>query len=224
MTLAGFVLSFKHFEKERKSVKSFFKLIIFLTLTSFLLLLLSTPFIYKQVYDVVFNLNLEKNREQGERLATLASIDLENGVPAAAVLAKIQNMLETTPQSSEHFACIVEHENRVIAHPKPSNINKDVTGWTLHNQNEKKTYTQSAGEGIPFGGIQTRNDGSQDITYQIPISTQPWSVAVHTKLDLVEQQTISLLTSIAKIVLPVVFLIVVISAFIISKNELRRLD
>lgn len=203
---------------------SFIKLFVFLTLTSAALLMLSTPFLYKQVYDLVFNLNLEKNREQGERLATLASIDLENGVPANVVLAKIQNMLETTPQSSEHFACIVEHENRVIAHPKPSNVNKDVTGWTLHNDVEKKTYTQSAGEGIPFGGIQTRTDGSQDITYQIPISTKPWAVAVHTKIDLVKQQTLSLLTSLAWIILPVVLLIITLSAYIISKNEFKSLE
>ena len=193
-------------------------------LTSSALLILSTPLIYKQVYDVVFNLNLEKNREQSERLATLASIDLESGIPAKVVLAKIQNMLETTPQSSEHFACIVEHENKVIAHPKPSNVNKDVTGWTLHNQHETKTYTQAAGEGVQFGGVQTRTDGSQDITYQVPISTQPWAVAVHTKLDLVEQQTLALLTGLAKILLPIVLLIVIISAFIISKNEFKRLE
>lgn len=205
-------------------MKSFFKLFIFLLLTSSALLLLSTPLLYKQVYDMVFNLNLEKNREQGERLATLASIDLENGISADIVLAKIQNMLETTPQSAEHFACIVEHENKVIAHPKPSNVNKDVTGWTLHNNQETKTYTQSAGEGIAFGGIQTRTDGSQDITYQIPISTKPWSVAVHTKLDLVKQQTLSLLTSLAWIMLPIVFIIIVTSAFIISKNEFKRLE
>lgn len=188
------------------------------------MLILSTPLIYKQVYDVVFNLNLEKNREQSERLATLASIDLENGIPPNLVLAKIQNMLETTPQSSEHFACIVEHENKVIAHPKPSNVNKDVTGWTLHNKHETKTYTQAAGEGVQFGGIQTRTDGSQDITYQVPISTKPWAVAVHTKLDLVEQQTLALLKSLAKILLPIVLLIVVISAFVITKNEFKRLE
>ena len=37
------------------------------------------------------------------------------------VLADVQNMLENTLQSSEHFACIIEHEDKVIAHPKPSN-------------------------------------------------------------------------------------------------------
>lgn len=203
-------------------MKLFFKTLIFLTLTSSTLLLISAPFLYKQVYDTVFNLNLEKNREQAERLATLASIDLESGVSADIVLAKIQNMLESTPQSSEHFACIVEHENRVIAHPIPSNINKDVTGWTLHNQTETKTYTQSAGEAVPFGGIQTRKDGSQDVTYQIPISTKPWSVAVHTKLDLVHQQAISLLTSIAWVILPILLLIIMISATIISRNYYKR--
>ena len=38
------------------------------------------------MYDVVFNLNLEKNREQSERLATLASIDLESGIPANRIV------------------------------------------------------------------------------------------------------------------------------------------
>lgn len=205
-------------------MKSFFKLLLFLVLTTSALLILSTPLLYKQIYDVVYNLNLDKNREQSERLATMASIDLENGMPADQVLTKIQNMLETTPQSSEHFACIVEHKNKVIAHPIPSNVNKDVTGWTLHNQHETKTYTQAAGEGVQFGGIQTRTDGSQDITYQVPISTRPWAVAVHTKLDLVEQQTLALLKSLAKILLPIILLIVIISAFIITKNEFNRLE
>ncbi|KZN57945.1 hypothetical protein [Pseudoalteromonas luteoviolacea] len=41
----------------------------------------------------------------------------------------------------------------------------------MDNGVEIKTFTQSAGEGIPFGGVQTRTDGSQDINYQIPIST-----------------------------------------------------
>ena len=85
----------------------------------------ATPILHSQIREALFNLNLDKNREQAERLATLASIDLEQGADPDRVLNKLQHMLENTPQSSEHFACIIEDENLVIAHPKRSNINKD---------------------------------------------------------------------------------------------------
>lgn len=201
---------------------SFVKTLSILFIVSCVLVAVGTPILYGQIKAVVFNLNLEKNREQAERLATLVSIDLERGELAAEVLARVQNMLENTPQSSEHFACIVEDENRVIAHPKPSNVNKDVTGWTLANDTEVKTYTQSAGEGIPFGGIQTRLDGSQDITYQVPISTKPWSVAVHTKLDLVGQQTWLILEKVAWFILPILIAILLLTSFLITRNELKN--
>ncbi len=179
----------------------------------------ATPLLHNQVRDVVFNLNLEKNREQAERIATLASIDLERGDTPERVLSRIQTMLEQTPQSSEHFACVIEAENRVIAHPKRSDINKDVTGWTIHSDVEKKAYTQSAGEGVHFGGVQTRLDGSQDISYQVPISTVPWSVCVHTKLDLVDQQASLILRRIGAIVLPALLLILVLSSLLITRTR-----
>lgn len=198
---------------------SFFKNFAILSIIAAVLTAISTPILQAQVWKVVFNLNLDKNKEQAERLATLASIDLERGEHPDVVLAKIQNMLENTPQSAEHFACIVEEQDVVIAHPKRSNINKDVEGWTIQNDVEIKTYTQSAGEGVEFGGIQTRLDGSQDITYQVPISSKPWSVCVHTKLDLVKQQARMIMQKIALVVLPSVFLIVLISAFLISREK-----
>lgn len=201
---------------------SLFRVLVTLSIVFTILLSIATPILYSQIHGVIFNLNLEKNREQGERLATLASIDLERGLPPEMVLAKIQNMLESTPQSAEHFACIVEDENRVIAHPKPSNINKDVTGWTLKSKTEVKTYTQSAGEGIPFGGIQTRLDGSQDITYQIPISTKPWSVAVHTKLDLVDKQALHILKKVAWFVLPGLILVLLLTSLLVTRIELKN--
>jgi len=184
---------------------------------------IETPILYSQIREVVFNLNLEKNQEQAERLATLASIDLEKGEFPETVLGKIQNMLENTPQSSEHFACIIKDKNKVIAHPKPSDINKDVTGWTIKNEVTEKTFTQSAGEGVPFGGIQTRLDGSQDVNYQVPISTQPWSVSVHTKLDLVDQQASLILSRIGWVVLPGLLIMIIISSFLITRRE-ERLD
>lgn len=181
---------------------------------------LATPVLYQQIWEIVYNLNLDKNREQAERLATLASIDLERGVPADKVLEKVQKMLENTPQSDEHFACIVEDENKVIAHPKPSNVNKDVTGWVISNELEEKTFTQSAGEGVPFGGIQTRLDGSQDISYQIPISTKPWSVCVHTKLYLIDEQTLQIMEAIAWVLLPLLFFLLLIIGIILSKQPI----
>lgn len=198
---------------------SFLRIFALFVILAAVFMAVATPVLYHQVREVVINLNMDKNREQAERLATLASIDLERGEPPVKVLAKIQNMLETTPQSNEHFACIVEKANKVIAHPKPSNINKDVTGWTIQSEVEIKTYTQSAGEGIPFGGIQTRLDGSQDITYQVPISTQPWSVCVHTKLDIVEQQAKAILVKIGQIVIPGIFLVILIASFLITRPQ-----
>ncbi|KZN57944.1 hypothetical protein [Pseudoalteromonas luteoviolacea] len=44
----------------------------------------------------MFQLNLDKNREQAERLATLVSIELERGEDSAKVLADVQSMLENT--------------------------------------------------------------------------------------------------------------------------------
>lgn len=121
--------------KEYSFIKSFSILITF----SLVLSAIATSILHNQVWGVLFNLNLDKNKEQAERLATLASIDLERGVQPEVVLAKIQNMLENTLQSSEHFACIVEEQDLVIAHPKPSNINKDVKGWTIRNEVEIQT-------------------------------------------------------------------------------------
>lgn len=201
------------------TLSPFYKSIAIHIAIALIALFIAIPLLYTQVKDVIFELNLSKNREQAERLATLASIDLERGELPEMVLNKIQHMLENTPQTSEHFACIVEDENRVIAHPNPTNVNKDVTGWTLQNKVETKTYTQSAGEGVPFGGIQTRLDGSQDVTFQIPISTKPWSVAVHTKLDLVEEQAVAILKKIAWILLPVLLIFILISAYISTKKK-----
>ena len=147
--------------------QSFFKVFSILFLLTVTVMAAVTPILYSQLHSVIFNLNLEKNREQAERLATLVSIELEKGEMPSKVLADVQNMLENTLQSSEHFACIIEHEDKVIAHPKPSNVNKNTAGWTMDDGVEIKTFTQSAGEGVPFGGIQTRLDGSQDINYQI---------------------------------------------------------
>lgn len=201
---------------------SFIRTFSILLIATTLFVAVGTPILYTQIKDVIFKLNLERNREQAERLATLASIDLENGEPASIVLAKVQSMLENTAQSGEHFACVVEDANKVIAHPKPSNINKDVTGWTLQSSTEIKTYTQSAGEGIPFGGIQTRLDGSQDLTYQVPISTKPWSVAVHTKLDVVDQQVTVIMQRVGGTVLTGLLFILLISSFLITRNELKK--
>jgi len=200
---------------------SFFKVFGTLFILTALVVAVVTPFLHTQIRDVIFNLNLAKNREQAERLATLVSIDLEQGAPSEVVLAKVQSMLENTPQNAEHFACIIADKNKVIAHPKPSNINKDVTGWTIENKFEEKTYTQSAGEGVPFGGVQTRLNGSQDITYQVPISTQPWSVCVHTDLDLIDDQTSTILGKIVPIALPALLFIILISSFFITR---RRMD
>ncbi|KLN59398.1 hypothetical protein WH96_18040 [Kiloniella spongiae] len=194
---------------------------IFFSLTA-IIAAIAVPILQKEVYEVVFDLNLAKNQEQAERLATLISIDLERGESSEVVLAKVQTMLENTPQNAEHFACIIAGENRVIAHPKPSNVNKDVTGWTIANDLETKTYTQSAAEGVTFGGIQTRLDGSQDITYQVPISTEPWSVCVHTDLDLVKLQTTMILNQVGKIVLPSLLLIVLIGSFFFSRRAKKQ--
>ncbi|MCG7549288.1 hypothetical protein [Pseudoalteromonas sp. Of7M-16] len=193
----------------------------FFIITTFVVVV-ATPLLHNQLYHVLFKLNLDKNREQAERLATLVSIELERGEDSAKVLSDVQNMLENTLQSSEHFACIIEHENKVIAHPKPSNINKDTTGWTMDNGVEVKTFTQSAGEGVPFGGIQTRNDGSKDINYQIPISTKPWAVSVHTKLDIVDQQATKILLQIGLIVLPCLLLLTVTSALIVTRQKPKK--
>ncbi|MBQ4835672.1 MULTISPECIES: hypothetical protein [Pseudoalteromonas] len=193
----------------------------FFIITSFVVVA-AIPLLHNQLYHALFKLNLDKNREQAERLATLVSIELERGEDSAKVLSDVQNMLENTLQSSEHFACIIEHENKVIAHPKPSNINKDTTGWTMNNGVEVKTFTQSAGEGVPFGGIQTRNDGSQDINYQIPISTKPWAVSVHTKLDIVDQQATKILLQIGLIVLPSLLFITVISALLVTRQKFKK--
>ncbi|MCH9637896.1 MAG: hypothetical protein K0U40_00215 [Betaproteobacteria bacterium] len=200
---------------------SFAKIFSILFILTTVICAIGAPILYNQVRDVVFKLNLEKNQEQAERLATLASIDLEKGEFPDTVLSKIQNMLESTPQSAEHFACIIKDKNKVIAHPKPSDINKDVTGWTIANEIEVKTFTQSAGEGVPFGGIQTRLDGSQDVNYQVPISTQPWSVSVHTKLDLVDQQASFILGRIAWVVFPGLILMIIISSFFLTRKEER---
>lgn len=197
--------------------KHFFRVFGSLILVTGITLAIATPLLSGKLRDTVFKLNLDKNKEQAERIATLVSIDLERGTKPSLVLNKVQNMLENTLQSSEHFACIIEDENLVIAHPKPSNVNKDVTGWTIDDGLEIKTYTQSAGEGVPFGGIQTRTDGSQDITYQVPISTQPWSVCVHTKLDIVEQQADKLLKDIAIIMIPALFIAILIASLLITR-------
>ncbi|KZN61503.1 hypothetical protein [Pseudoalteromonas luteoviolacea] len=204
--------------------QSFLKVFATLFVITTVVLVIVTPLLEHQLHNAMFQLNLDKNREQAERLATLVSIELERGEDSAKVLADVQNMLENTLQSSEHFACIIEHENKVIAHPKPSNINKDTTGWTMDNGVEIKTFTQSAGEGIPFGGVQTRTDGSQDINYQIPISTKPWAVSVHTKLDIVEQQARKVLLQIGFIVLPGLLLIIVISALLITRQKHQTIE
>jgi len=196
------------------NVKYFFSTFATLLLVTILVAAAAYPIFYQQLKQTFIELNLNKNREQAERLATLVSIDLEQGGSPEVILAKIQNMLESTPQSSEHFACVVEHENRVIAHPKPSNVGKDVSGWTLVNGELEKTYTQAAGEGVSFGGIQTRLDGSQDITFQVPISTKPWAVAVHTKLYLIDEQTQKVFVSIAWFIV-LVLLFVSISASVL---------
>jgi len=181
-----------------------------------------TVLAHNQISEVIYNLNLDRNREQAERIATLISINLESGKPSADVLQQVQTMLENTPQNAEHFACIIADKNRVIAHPKPSNVGKDVTGWTIENDTEKKTYTQSAGEGVSFGGVQTRLDGSQDITYQVPISTKPWSVCVHTNLDLVDEQTTTILKQLAWVVLPGLFLIILIGGFFTTNRVMPK--
>lgn len=198
---------------------SFLKAFFIMLLSSMLIIASVSPIIYSSVYDIMMELTLNKNREQAERLATLVSLDLERGKSTEAALAQIQAMLESTPQSDEHFACIVQHENRVIAHPKPSNVGKDVTGWILSDGIETKTYTQSAGEGLPFGGIQTRTNGTQDITFQVPISTQPWAVAVHTKLDLIGLYTQTILKNIAYFASVILFLLLLISAYLISNQK-----
>lgn len=174
-----------------------------------------------QLREILFSLNLESNREQAERLATLVSLDLEKGQASEHVLAKVQDMLESTPQSKEHFACIVEDENRVIAHPNPTNVGKDVTGWTLADGLEVKTFTQAAGEGIPFGGVQTRLDGSQDISFQVPISTKPWAVCVHTKLDLIDEQAGRLMRSISAVAVPALLALALLSAWILAMRTRR---
>ena len=200
--------------------KHFFRVFSTLFVITVVVLSVATPILYGQLKETVINLNLEKNKEQAERIATLVSIDLEKGVLPSLVLNKVQYMLENTLQSNEHFACIVENENKVIAHPKPSNINKDVTGWVIDNGIEIKTYSQSSGEGVPFGGLQTRLDGSQDITYQVPVSTQPWSVCVHTKLAVVEQQARELLNTIGIIIIPALLIMILSCSFILT----RRVD
>lgn len=199
--------------------QSFLKAFGILSFYATIVVLATIPILLHQVRDVVFNLNLEKNRQQAERLATLASIDLEGGARPEEVLAKIQQMLENTPQSDEHFACIIEDEDKVIAHPKRSNVNKDVAGWTIENEVEVKTFTQSAGEGVSFGGIQTRLDGSQDISYQVPISTKPWSVCVHTKLDVIYQQTSMILRQIGWVALPGILVLLLLFSFAVTKRE-----
>ena len=201
--------------KSRSFLSSFMTLVILAAIV----VAVATPILHSQIREALFNLNLDKNREQAERLATLASIDLEQGADPDRVLNKLQHMLENTPQSSEHFACIIEDENLVIAHPKRSNINKDVTGWTIESAVEVKTFTQSAGEGIAFGGIQTRLDGSQDISYQVPISTKPWSVCVHTKLDLVEQQARQILYQVGWVTLPGVLFLSLVGALVLSRGK-----
>ncbi len=200
----------------------FLKVFSILFISTTIVVIAVSPFLYSQIREVLYNLNLEKNREQAERLATLISIDIENGQQSEVVLEKIQVMLETTPQSSEHFACIVEDKNKVIAHPKPSDVGKDVTGWVIRNEVEEKTFTQSAGEGVPFGGIQTRLDGSQDISYQVPISIMPWSVCVHTKLDIVDQQTYTILGQIGWIIFPTLLFLLLLCSFFLTKNPVKK--
>ncbi len=202
----------------------FFRTFSVMSLFSMILLIFLGYFLYNQIHAIIFELNLAKNREQAERLATLISINLENGRASSTVLQEVQRMLENTPQSSEHFACIIADPGRVIAHPKPSNVNKDTTGWTIDNGIEQKTYTQSAGEGVAFGGVQTRVDGSQDITYQVPISTKPWSVCVHTDLDLIAEQATVIMERVSWIVAPGVLLITFFGAFYMSRRKTPKVS
>lgn len=177
--------------------------------------LVAWPMMRAAFFDTLYEMASEDTREQALRIANLIQQDLDSGTPQKVVLDRFQYMLENSPQSHSQFVCIVEGQDRVIAHPNPSNVGKDVTGWTITNPDGVVPYSYPAAQSLPLGGTQTRNDGSQNVIFQAPINGVPWSVCVHVAHDRLSEDTLRLLQSTAQISLPWVIVLVIVATALV---------
>ncbi|MEH6633550.1 MAG: ATP-binding protein [Halopseudomonas aestusnigri] len=183
--------------------------------------IIATPMIRNQVTKSLYDNALKYNKEQSERIAKLLSVSIRNGESPESVLERFQYMLLNSPQTRSQYICIVDDNDTIIAHPKLKYIGLEVPNWRMNNSQGEVSFSTSAREGVSIGGTLTKDRGPQNVVFQAPVFSLPWSVCVHSSIELIRMDTDRILRSFGLITIPTLFFIILICTFVARRISTR---
>lgn len=133
----------------------------------------------------------ESNARLAERTSAMLSRRLARSDDHDAVRADFQSRLAAAPIDDQGFLCLLDHETRVVSHPRTEmigmsmaraptrEIGNDQTGPLIERKQQRRAFLMETAD---FPG----ND--PHLVYQEPVPRSTWRVSVHTNLARLEER------------------------------------
>lgn len=157
------------------------------------------------IRQTVMELQSANSEAYGKRFAASMEAQVEDGNSPEIILQRFQRALATSTPESHRFLCILSDEGEVLCHPNEEMIGAQTSMMRLRpwGNNGIVSYPEWAGaadsrEAFVLG----EKDKPVQLIRRIPVEGTPWSVIVHTRLEVLEEATSRLNRLLMVVLLP----------------------
>ncbi|MCC5876228.1 MAG: GHKL domain-containing protein [Candidatus Sumerlaeia bacterium] len=157
------------------------------------------------IQQTILELQAANSEEYGQRFAASMEAQILEGSEPDLVLRQFQRAIAVSPAESHRFLCILSDDGEVLCHPNEEMIGAQTSMIRIRpwEHNGIVSYPEWANVRESRGAfVLDSGDKPVQLIRRIPVEGTPWSVIVHTRMEVLREATARLNRLILAILIP----------------------